>query len=557
MDLLLKARSTAFLVVALGAVVLLPGTATLPLIDRDEPRFAEATRVMMAGGDWIVPHFNGQLRLDKPPLTYWLMSLGYRIAGVGEFGARLHSIVTSLLVALCLAVAGRRWLGGRAGLKAAVFWLLSLQVLVHSRLAVADMPMVLAVTVACLLIAESVERELTLKEAAGLWLALGLGFLAKGPIALAVPALALLLFRVLLWRRPLSGGFRPLLGVALLLLVVAPWGIAALIETQGEFWRMGIGYNVIDRGTDAFNGRTPVPLYYLLSSLLSLFPWIAFSGYAVVAARRQWDARRAFLVAWLIAPYLIFSFYATQLPHYVLPGFPAAMLLFADASERMPRLSGAGRLFASGFRGLVLALVGLIVGVLAVAGGRLEFPGLRLAFFGFAALLAGLALGALLFYRFRIELALAAALIVGLGMALLGQGLRDVSPAVQSAETWLADLPPDAVCAWDGFEEPSLVFYTRRTWRPLADWPAGTAPDCAVTAHGEIGLEALLRGDGTVSGGEEPVRPSWGPGHRVAGFNPARSKWVEIDVWRTELTPSHRRHAVPGRTPDHRAPRLP
>lgn len=534
MDLLLKSRRTALLVVALGAVALLPGTATLPLIDRDEPRFAEATRVMMTEGDWIVPHFNGRLRLDKPPLTYWLMSVGYRIAGVGELGARLHSIATSLLVALCLAVAGRRWLGEGAGGKAAVFWLLCLQVLVHGRLAVADMPMVLAVTVACLLIAEAVERKLTLKEASGLWLALGLGFLAKGPIALAVPALALLLFRFVLWRRPFLGGFRPLLGVALLLLVVAPWGIAALVETRGEFFRVGVGYNVFERGTEAFNGRTPVPLYYLFSSLLSLFPWIAFTGYAVVAARRQWNARRAFLVAWLIAPYLLFSFYATQLPHYVLPGFPAAMLLFADASERRPRLSGAGRLFASGFRAFVFGLVGLLAGVLAVAGARLEIPGLRLAFFGFTTLLAGLLLGAVLFYRFRLGIVLAAGLTVGLGMTLLGQGLRAVSPAVQSAETWLADLPPDAVCAWRGFQEPSLVFYTRRTWRPLEDWPEGAVPGCAVTARGEVDLPTLLLEGASVGGGKESVPPSWGQGHRVAGFNPARAKWVEIDVWRPD-----------------------
>lgn len=535
MDLILKARF-AFVVVALGAVALLPGTSTLPLIDRDEPRFAEATRVMMTGGDWVVPHFNGELRLDKPPLTYWLMSVGYRVAGVGELGARLHSIVASLLVALCLAVAGRRWLGERVGLKAAVFWLLSLQVLLQSRLAVADMPMVLAVTVACLLMAEAIERKLTLTEAAGFWLALGLGFLAKGPIALAVPGLAFLLFRVALWRRPPAGGFRPLLGVAVLLLVVAPWGVAALIETHGEVWRVGIGHHVLERGAAAFDGRTPVPLYYLLTALLSLFPWIAFSGHAAAAARRRWDARRAFLVSWLIAPYLIFSFYATQLPHYVLPGFPAAMLLFADASERVPRLDGMGRglrLLAWFFRGFALGLVAVLAGVLAVAGWRLDSPGLRLAFLGLATLLAGLLLGALLFQHFRFGLVLASALTVGIGMSLVGTGLRDVSPAVQSAESWLADLPPDAVCAWDGFEEPSLVFYTRRPWRPLKDWPEGAVPDCAVTARSEIDLKSLVLGDGPVGGGgEEGARPSWGRGHRVAGFNPARSKWVEIDVWR-------------------------
>ena len=77
--------------VALGLLtlaMLLPGTGTLPLIDRDEPRFAQATVEMIARHDWIVPTFNGNDRFDKPILTYWLMRAGYAVCGVGEWGAR-------------------------------------------------------------------------------------------------------------------------------------------------------------------------------------------------------------------------------------------------------------------------------------------------------------------------------------------------------------------------------------------------------------------------------------------------------------------------------------
>src|ERR1700746_3686791 len=76
------------------------GTWSLPLIDRDEPRFAEASREMIQRGDYVVPYFNNQLRLDKPPLTYWAQTASYRIFGENDFAARFPSAVAAALVSL-------------------------------------------------------------------------------------------------------------------------------------------------------------------------------------------------------------------------------------------------------------------------------------------------------------------------------------------------------------------------------------------------------------------------------------------------------------------------
>jgi 4-amino-4-deoxy-L-arabinose transferase-like glycosyltransferase len=124
------------------------GTWTLPLIDRDEPRFAEASREMIERGNYIVPYFNNQLRLDKPPLTYWAQVASYHVFGENDFAARFPSAIAAALTAILLFVWGRRVGGEKLGWLAAIIFTLSLQTFVHAKAAVADMWLVLFVTLA-------------------------------------------------------------------------------------------------------------------------------------------------------------------------------------------------------------------------------------------------------------------------------------------------------------------------------------------------------------------------------------------------------------------------
>src|SRR6476660_4078514 len=124
------------------------GTWRLPLIDRDEPRFAEASREMIERGNYIVPYFNNQLRLDKPPLTYWAQVASYHIFGENDFAARFPSAIAAALTALLIFVWGRRMGGEKLGWRAAIIFTLSLQTFVHAKAAVADMWLVLFVTLA-------------------------------------------------------------------------------------------------------------------------------------------------------------------------------------------------------------------------------------------------------------------------------------------------------------------------------------------------------------------------------------------------------------------------
>src|SRR5215470_6943127 len=124
------------------------GTWSLPLIDRDEPRFAEASREMIERGNYVVPYFNNQLRLDKPPLTYWAQVASYHIFGENDFAARFPSAVAAALTAGSIFFWGRRIGGKKLGCWAAIIFTLSLQTFVHAKAAVADMWLVLFVTLA-------------------------------------------------------------------------------------------------------------------------------------------------------------------------------------------------------------------------------------------------------------------------------------------------------------------------------------------------------------------------------------------------------------------------
>ena len=483
----------------LTLLLYLPGTGSIPLTDRDEPRFAHATVEMMQQDSWVLPYFNSDpsqtdeqrvammrqgrsaadvgFRFDKPPLTYWWMRLHFWLLGVNELAARMHSVLATWLVALVIFRLGRGLHGRTAAWWGAGGWLTSLQALIHGRLCVADMPMVLFVSLAMLAVTKLLLPGNEIRRFHTwwwvLWGSLGLGFLAKGPIALLVPALALVLWQWVLWRKPLPWRtLGPGLGALFALAIVAAWGIPALIQTDGLFWKVGMGEHVVKRGTQAFNGRGILPGYYLLSALLSLLPWMLFLPRIVRHVRENWNASTALLVSWFLAPQVIFLLYATQLPHYTMPGFPAFFALLGAALAGAPETGPeeVKRKTPGGFGWVYLGLFGtLALGFIAASawGGFITVAPLRhLLMAGGLMLCALVALGfAALWRRWLFAAGSVAALVAGL--VTFGHTIRSIHPGVQLAEE-LRRIPPGSqAIAWQ-YTEPNLVFYADRTWNMLS-----------------------------------------------------------------------------------------
>jgi len=337
------------------------GTWSLPLIDRDEPRFAEASREMIERADYIVPYFNNQLRLDKPPLAYWAQIASYRIFGENDFAARFPSVVAAALTALSIFAWGSRLGGEKVGWWAAIIFTLSLQTFVHAKAAVADMWLVLFMTIAHWSGWEMLQRSPRNQGAAvgsppwAIWrspflvfyLSLALGFLAKGPIAWT-PLLTV--SAIIIYTRDWQSArrFKFLLGILLMLAAVALWGIPALIQTHGEFFSVGIGRHVIGRSFATMEGHGANSLwmyllllpFYFVTVFVGFFPW---SIKLPSLIRNLWRERKAglgahgynrneidaYLVAGTAIIFIIFTLVSTKLPHYTLPAFPLLALLLA------------------------------------------------------------------------------------------------------------------------------------------------------------------------------------------------------------------------------------
>ena len=327
------------------------------LVDETEPLFAASARAMAETGDWLIPRVNGLPRFDKPPLVYWAMGLLYALPGqelwnpLGTWAARLPSALACGAVMLALADTLLRWpqRPGRpalVALTAAFAFGLSPLVLLWGRIAVSD-----ALFSGLLVLSLMLGWQTYAARGQGwwrCWLLLGLSVLAKGPVAVVLLGLTLLLFGWLqadmaaLWRR-----LRPLPGLAITALVALPWYGAALVVAGEPFWRSFFGYHNLQRFTVVVNNHLQpwwffVPVLVIAS--LPLTPLLLL-GLAQGVGPLRWSWRPAkplapelslqrFAACWLLAVLLFFTAAATKLPSYWLPATPAAGLLIALAAQR-------------------------------------------------------------------------------------------------------------------------------------------------------------------------------------------------------------------------------
>jgi len=361
------------------ALVLLFNLGAAPLVDVDEGAFSEATREMLVRGDYVTTWLNGELRFDKPILTYWLQAAAVSVAGPVEWAFRLPSALAGGLWCWLLFRFARRFAPDAAHM--ATFMLVSaLGPLVMARAATADA--LLNAFVAGALFAfyrhlvDGRRRDLV---AAYAWM--GLGLLTKGPIALLVPALAIGVYCVSRgeWLRPLRL-LRDPLAWLVMLAIALPWYVLEL-RAQGQAFIDGffMKHNV-NRFTATMLGHGGSGWYYFALLPLLLFPFVAPLAGAIAGWRTvRGDDVQRFAWCTFLPVLAFFSFSHTQLPHYLLYGLSPMFLLLALHRGRFaapwwtvgPALAG-------------LALAAALPTLAAQARGRVAKPILQLLLDDFA-----------------------------------------------------------------------------------------------------------------------------------------------------------------------------
>lgn len=304
------------------------GLAGWRLLDPDEGRNAEIAREMAQSHDYLVPHLDGLPYLDKPIVYFAAAASVMMILGPTEAAARLPAYLSTIATLVLLVWFARRRWGRDAGWLAGLAFATMPLVLAYARETIFDATLTLFITAAILALVE--ERP------ALAWAAMGLGAITKGPVALALPLLAVLPWALATgrpWRRLIS---LPALGA--FAVTALPWFVAVSLR-HPDFPNYVFVRETLQRVTTRSFHRTAPFWYYLPIVLVGAFPWVTPALARLARWRAAWAARRSdpaasdavLLASWVLVPLVFFSLNQSKLPHYVLPLMPALALAAARA----------------------------------------------------------------------------------------------------------------------------------------------------------------------------------------------------------------------------------
>jgi 4-amino-4-deoxy-L-arabinose transferase-like glycosyltransferase len=513
------------LLVLLSLSVYLPGFASTPAVDRDESRFAQASRQMLESGDYIVPRVQGKLRLNKPPLIYWLQAGSAWVFTGGDVSKdaiwmyRVPSLLAAIGVVLVTWRLGASVDGPPAGVLAGamiavapVFWW-------EARQARADMVLVLCTVIAVAAALRAIappsdpataqdNRPMPWSSAIVLWLAVAAGVMTKGPVTLLVVGLGVLAVCLVQKRWKWVWGLRPLLGLIVVAACVTPWVWAVVREVGWDTWSTTVLDETLGRSLEPKEGHGGFPGYHTLLLPLLLFPGCVFVGVGIWKAlggqplrggafafspsppdlthtltkeppRSGWPPKA--LLCFIIPTWIVMELVGTKLPHYTMPVYPLLAVLTAGAcviagSEFRTLMSHPIVRWAVSAWLVAVPLLALIAA--AILGFSIErdlttIVGFLVSGLGVAALFGGVAIWGLRAADWPRVLA-AGLLTFALSAAMLGFALprlddlwvsrtlaRQIRFLDPGARIPIAAVGSDPDKGIVGFHEDSLIFETR------------------------------------------------------------------------------------------------
>lgn len=541
-------RSIAFL--ALCCLLLfLPGFFNIPPIDRDEARFAQATKQMVETGDFVDIRFQDDVRYKKPVGIYWLQAaavetasaLGLPRAELRIWVYRIPSLIGAIGAVLLTYWTALAFVTRRSAVLAALLLASSVLLSVEARLAKTDAMLLLTVVAAMGALARvylSWQRGEDPEHPpwtwpAIFWTAVAASILIKGPLILMFAGLTIVTLAIRdrsaewLWR------LRPLWGLMWMLVLVLPWFVAIFWRSGNAFFADSVGGDMLSKlGAQESHGAPPG--LYLLIFWITFWPGAPLAG---MAAPAVWRARREpgvqFLLAWLVPSWIVLELVLTKLPHYVLPLYPPIAILTVGALERRVLSRswlrrGAAWWFAIPAITSVIAVIGAVTVTRQPVFLAWPFVGAALIFGLFAWWL---------FDDNRAERSLLNAVFAAmfLAFAVYGVVVPALTPLFPSAE--VARALRNVVCvgpkaAAAGFQEPSLVFMAG-TSTVLTDG-SGAAD---FLSHGSCRFALVeARSERAFAQRAEAIGLRYNIATRIEGYNISQGRPISISIFRSEGT---------------------
>jgi 4-amino-4-deoxy-L-arabinose transferase-like glycosyltransferase len=338
---LIRGARGYWLLAALCLGLYLPGLAALPATDRDEARFAQATRQMLESHDLLHIRFQDEARNKKPAGIYWLQAVSVGLLSNAEsteiWPYRLPSVLGALAAVLLTFGFAARALPRATAFLAAALLAASLGLTVEAHLAKTDA--VLLATVAAaqfslgeIYLANGQRGPSSARWPFLFWIAQGVAILVKGPVT---PLLSLLTVAALSiadrdWRW--LARFRAHWGLPLAVLIAGPWLVAITLATNGAFVSESLGTDFLSKLIHTQEGHGAPPGTYLALTMLGFWPGsIALGAAALLGWRQRAEPTTRFLLAWIVPFWLVLEVVPTKLPNYILPVYPALALLAARA----------------------------------------------------------------------------------------------------------------------------------------------------------------------------------------------------------------------------------
>jgi 4-amino-4-deoxy-L-arabinose transferase-like glycosyltransferase len=542
-------RALAVLAV-LALASFLPGLFQIPPVDRDEARFAQASKQMIETGDYVDIRFQEESRYKKPVGIYWLQAAAVQAAeaaGIPQARTRiglyrLPSLLGAVGAVLATYWAAMAFVSRRAALMAGAMIATSILLGVEARLAKTDAMLLLTCVTALgalarAYLAEQGDRPSSLSPlaiAAIFWGAIAAGILIKGPMILLFVGLCAATLTVIDRSARWMLRLKPLIGLPLAVAIVMPWLVAIMIRSGGTFLTDSLGGDMVAKVTGGQETHGLPPGFYLVTFWLTFLPGALLAG---LAAPAVWRARAEpgckLLLAWIVPAWITFELVPTKLPHYVLPLYPALAILIAGVvdsgslSRNLWLVRGTVWWFI-----LMMMLALLLITLQLVVGHQLG-----LWTWTFAAAAVIFSLFAWLLYESdgaEVSLARAAAASLMLSVAAYAAtfpGLRQLFPSVGLANymhsAGCAD--PEAVTA--GFHEPSLVFLAGTG---ITQGQGSTAADFLLAGPCRFAFVESRQERAFVQRAEA-IGLRYTPGPHIEGFNISGGGAVSIATFRSEL----------------------